>query len=219
MLVGPKIWSKFFLYVSIVNISSSWVQLFTLTCVNVMGLSLVMYSAYLHVNIPQSLPFICWGISCKSTQRSSDTGGTKWQNNTVQQGKRCFLRCNTHIWFFTVQGPVWSVKSSTPFVLALFPQVFPMDQSASTATSSAFCQSCSDPLKAHFKMVDKQEELTAILYMLRHHSLPWNQNTRRIFSGNRPPAGNIKTVKNKLCKQILRVQCVQLVSQLKSDWN
>lgn len=57
-----------------------------------------------------------------------------------------------------------------------------------------------------------KEELTAILYMLRHHFHPWNQNTRRSFSGNRPPAGNIKTAKNELCKHILRVQSAQLVS-------
>lgn len=33
------------------------------TCVKLMGLSLVMQSAYLQANIPQSLPFICCGIS------------------------------------------------------------------------------------------------------------------------------------------------------------
>lgn len=35
-----------------------------------MGLSLVMQSAYLQANIPQSLPFICCGISFKERTRN-----------------------------------------------------------------------------------------------------------------------------------------------------
>ena len=34
-----------------------------LTCVKLIGLSLLMQSAYLQANMPQSLPFICCGIS------------------------------------------------------------------------------------------------------------------------------------------------------------
>jgi hypothetical protein len=34
-----------------------------LTSVNVILASRVMYSAYLQANIPQSLRFICWGMS------------------------------------------------------------------------------------------------------------------------------------------------------------
>ena len=33
------------------------------TCVKLIGLSLVIQSAYLQANMPQSLPFICCGIS------------------------------------------------------------------------------------------------------------------------------------------------------------
>lgn len=50
-----------------------------ITCVNLIGFSLVTYSAYLHVNIPQSLPFICCGISWGGI-RKANVADVKWLN-------------------------------------------------------------------------------------------------------------------------------------------
>ena len=99
-----------------------------------MGLSLVMYSAYLHVNIPQSLPFICCGISCKTKPwiRHRDRTTSAGQTIAVSWGTVCVCVClclNAHVCFFTVQGPVRSVQMPPPFVFTLLLQVFPMEDS------------------------------------------------------------------------------------------